>query len=55
METIIATAFGRIINLQKEKSDSLAEAASGIFDSAHEKEKTSLAYVMMILSESNGW
>ena len=51
METILATAFGRNVNLQKGESDYLAEAASGIFDSAHEMKKTSEEHIVLILSE----
>ena len=51
METILATAFGRNINLQKGESDYLAEAASGIFSSAHEMKKMSFDHVVLILSE----
>ena len=52
METILATAFGRIINLQKGESDSLAEAASFMFDGALETNTFSQENVVMVLSES---
>ena len=53
METILATAFGRVINIQKGESDSLAEAAAGLFETTHESSKTSADHVAMITSESN--
>ena len=53
METILATAFGRVMDIQKGKSDSLAEAASGIFASTREGSKTSIELVVMITSEPN--
>ena len=52
METILATAFGRIVKLQKGESDSLAEAATDMFAETNEKHKYSLEHVIMILSES---
>ena len=53
LETILATAFGRIVKLQKGESDSLAEAAADIFADTNEKNKYSQEQVIMTLSESN--
>ena len=36
METILATAFGRIIGIQKGESDQLTEAAAAVFDGFRE-------------------
>ena len=47
----MATCFGRIINFQKGESNSMTEAACGIFHGISESSKTSMDYVMMILSE----
>ena len=53
METIFATAFGRIIQLQRGESDSLAESAAALISDTNEKNKYSKEHVVMILSESN--
>lgn len=53
METILATAFGRVIDIQRGESDQLTEAAAAVFSSAHEGKKTSMMYLGMILSEYN--
>ena len=51
METIFATAFGRLIEIQKGDSDLLTEAASAIFSGATESKKSSAVYVTMLLSK----
>jgi hypothetical protein len=33
MESILAAAFGRVINVQKGEADEVTKAAKGIFDS----------------------
>ena len=53
METILATAFGRVINIQKGESNQLTEAAASIFSAAHENKKTSLVFILMLLSKLN--
>ena len=53
METILATAFGRVINFQKGETDPLFEAASGLFELFRESTKTSAAHFIMILSKSS--
>ena len=54
METIFATAFGRVIDIQKGKSDKLTEAAATIFSGTQETKKTSAVYIIMILSKFSG-
>ena len=53
METLLATAFGRIIKHQRGERDSVAEAAANMFAVTSEKNKFSLEPMLMILSESN--
>ena len=52
METIIATAFGRVIDIQGGQNDELTNAADLIFRGAAEGNKTSLAYVLPLTSKS---
>ena len=52
MEVILATAFGRIINLQKGESDSLTEAASHFFASEDDTNNLGHEHILTILSES---
>ena len=47
METILAIAFGRVINLQKGESDELTSAAQGVFRST---EKGTFPTARVILS-----
>ena len=47
METILAIAFGRLVNLQKGEADELTLAAQGIFKDA---EKGTLPTARLILS-----
>ncbi len=51
LETIIAAAFGRVIEIQKGQSDELTEAAANIFNVAEETKATSVIYFNMLLSE----
>ena len=53
METIFATAFGRVIDIQRNESDKLTEAAAVIFGSVRENEKTSPLGAFVILSKLN--
>ena len=50
METILATAFGRVIDIQRGESSELTEAAADVFAGGHEKKKTSERYVITLLS-----
>ena len=51
METIIASAFGRVIEIQKGQSDELTEAAEVIFNTSRDKEMTSIPFMVMLLSK----
>ena len=51
METILATAFGRVINILKGESDQLAEAASTIFGGAREGSGGSALYLIALTSK----
>ena len=53
METILVTVFGRIVQLQKGESDSLAESAAALISDTNEKNKYSKEQDVMTLSESN--
>ena len=50
METIIATAFGRIIDVQRGESDQLVDAAKMIFSGTTEGQYLSLSGLMFIVS-----
>lgn len=52
MEAIFASAFGRAIDIQRNKSDKLKEATSAIFSSVRGNKKDSMARATMILSTS---
>ena len=51
METLLATAFGRDIDVQRGQSDELTKAAATIFSGAQEGKSTSLLHLNMLLSE----
>ena len=51
METILATAFGRKIDIQRGESDKLTEAAATIFSDTHEQKKSSAVFILVILSK----
>lgn len=51
METLLATAFGRVMDLQKGQSDQLTKAAATVFSSDHEGEMFSSRYATMLLSK----
>ena len=51
MEVIIATAFGRVVEIQKDQSDDLTEAAANIFTMASDADKTNFIYLILLLSE----
>ena len=51
METIFATAFGRVIDIQNGQSNKLTEAASNVFSNANEQKKSSLVFFLVILSK----
>ena len=49
MESIVATAFGRFVNLQKGEGDKLTDAAGKMFASIQENQLLSLLHVVFIL------
>ena len=51
MEIILATAFGRVINILKGESDQLTEAASIIFGETREGSGGSVLYVLALASK----
>ena len=51
METILATAFGRIVEVQKGDSDEVVKAAREIFQSSDEKNSVSFAIAMPLVGQ----
>ena len=51
METILATAFGRVINLQRGEGDKLTVAAGVLFSGAQENQVFTIPFMRTILSE----
>ena len=51
METILATAFGRVVNVQRGESDELTKAARDRFRQLEEGRSTSRETVMLLISE----
>ena len=51
METILATAFGRVVNIQRGEGDQLTEAAGIVFSGAQEGRGISGSYLTLVLSE----
>ena len=52
METILAIAFGRIVEIQKGDSDEIVEVAREIFQSSDEKNSVSIAIIIPLISQS---
>ena len=50
METILATAFGRVIDIQRGEADKLTKACTSFFSST-QNIMTSLALIVVLLSE----
>ena len=50
METIVATAFGRVIDIQGGENDELTKAADLVFRGAEEGKVSSLNFTMPLLS-----
>jgi hypothetical protein len=50
METLLATAFGRVLDIQRGQSDELTQAAASVFSGSQEGKKTSAHYVTTLLS-----
>lgn len=53
METILASAFGRLVEIQKGESDQLTKAAAIIFESFHENKLSSATFLITVLSKRN--
>ncbi len=51
MESILATAFGRVIDIQQGQSSQLTKAAADVFGGGHDGENTSTRYLMVLLSK----
>ena len=47
----MATAFGRVMSIQRGESDELTKAAALVFSGVREGEKMSLIHIMVLLSE----
>ena len=50
METILATAFGRVINLQRGEANQLTQAAAVVFGGVQEDQSFPLYAITVILS-----
>ena len=50
METILATFFGRLVNIQQGESDELTKVARELFERAEEGKSTSRDTVIMLIS-----
>ena len=48
MESILAAAFGRVINVQKGEADEVTKAAKGVFDSG---KNSTVRFCLFLLSE----
>ena len=51
METVLAAAFGRVMDIQRGQSDELTKAAAALFSGVQEGQKTSRFYVTTLLSK----
>ena len=51
METIVAIAFGRVVDIQRGENDELTNAANLVFRGAEEGNKTSLNVILPLLSK----
>ena len=48
MESILAAAFGRVINVQKGEADEVTKAAKGVFDSG---KNSTVRFCLFLLSK----
>lgn len=55
MESILSTAFGRVMDIQKGESSAITEAAAALFESRKENSYTSIQFLTMITSRSLGY
>ena len=51
LETILATAFGRAVNVQGGESDELTKATEAIFRSAEEGSSTGFVHLLLLISK----
>ncbi len=51
METIVATAFGRVVDIQGGENDELTKAANLIFRGIEEGSSTSLTLMVPLMSK----
>jgi len=51
METIVATAFGRVIDIQRGEGDQLTQACAAIFSAFQEGTSVSLESMVLVLCE----
>lgn len=51
LETLFATAFGRVMNIQRGQSDELSRAAATLFSGNEEGKKSSFFYLNTLLSK----
>ena len=51
METILATAFGRVVDVQRGESDELTRAANTQFRRAEEGNSTSRSFLLVLISK----
>lgn len=52
METILATAFGRVIDVQRGESDELTTAVDSIFRGTEEGQSLDAAVIILMLSKA---
>ena len=52
LDTLFATAFGRVMNIQKGQSKELAKATDTFFSVSEEGKKSSFFYLNMLMSKS---
>ena len=55
METILATAFGRVVNVQQGESNELTKAAHNVFRQLEEGRSMSGETVMVLKSKNGIW
>jgi len=55
METIVATAFGRVIDIQRGEGDQLTQACATVFSVFQEGTSVSLESMVLVLCELWNW
>ena len=51
METILATAFGRVVDIQRGESDDMTAAANNQFRQLEEGKATSAEFLLVLMSK----